>query len=338
MQGFAKRVLAAIERIVKPKRRATSGAPRRPEITPLDPIRSTSTTRRASDRVAEALRAHLSGRSGPPYRTRARERGFRMLSGRSGTPLRSFWFVGGTDPALYARQKRKAGLNELPVNHSPHFAPVLHPTRNGGGGDGRRSAGMERGPMAERSPRRLTGMQADDDREFLADARPDSRSLRHLCLRAQRRDGGDPAASGCVRSSGVVVLAPPAFGGIARDLLIGAVPPAALVDWRYLAVSVAAGLIAFFWSSLSRSSAIRYGPRRHGPGLFASRARRRRLPSGESGDGGTAGNVDRHRWRRRPPRRASRRNSRCAPRPDLYAVAALAGAAIVVGGSMCSIF
>jgi uncharacterized membrane protein YeiH len=36
------------------------------------------------------------------------------------------------------------------------------------------------------------------------------------------------------------------FGGISRDVLIGAVPPAALIDGRYLLVSVLAGLIAFF--------------------------------------------------------------------------------------------
>jgi uncharacterized membrane protein YeiH len=36
------------------------------------------------------------------------------------------------------------------------------------------------------------------------------------------------------------------FGGIGRDLLIGAVPPAALTDVRYLLVSVLAGLITFF--------------------------------------------------------------------------------------------
>lgn len=35
-------------------------------------------------------------------------------------------------------------------------------------------------------------------------------------------------------------------GGITRDVLIGAVPPAALTDWRYLLVSVLAGLITFF--------------------------------------------------------------------------------------------
>ncbi|MDA8363781.1 MAG: trimeric intracellular cation channel family protein [Gammaproteobacteria bacterium] len=37
------------------------------------------------------------------------------------------------------------------------------------------------------------------------------------------------------------------FGGITRDLLIGSVPPAALTDGRYLLVSVLAGLITFFW-------------------------------------------------------------------------------------------
>ena len=36
-------------------------------------------------------------------------------------------------------------------------------------------------------------------------------------------------------------------GGITRDLLIGAVPPAAISDWRYLGVSLLAGLVIFFW-------------------------------------------------------------------------------------------
>jgi hippurate hydrolase len=39
-----------------------------------------------------------------------------------------FWFVGGTDPAVYAEAKKAGRLNELPVNHSPLFAPVIHPT------------------------------------------------------------------------------------------------------------------------------------------------------------------------------------------------------------------
>jgi uncharacterized membrane protein YeiH len=48
---------------------------------------------------------------------------------------------------------------------------------------------------------------------------------------------------------GVLVLsfAAASAGGVARDLLIGAVPPAAISDWRYLAVSTLAGLATFFW-------------------------------------------------------------------------------------------
>ena len=38
-------------------------------------------------------------------------------------------------------------------------------------------------------------------------------------------------------------------GGITRDVLIGAVPPAALTDVRYLLVSVLAGLVTFYWYS-----------------------------------------------------------------------------------------
>src|SRR5689334_8589422 len=48
---------------------------------------------------------------------------------------------------------------------------------------------------------------------------------------------------------GVLVLSFAAgnSGGIARDVMIGAIPPAAISDWRYVAVSVLAGLITFYW-------------------------------------------------------------------------------------------
>jgi len=37
-------------------------------------------------------------------------------------------------------------------------------------------------------------------------------------------------------------------GGILRDILLGALPPATFVDWRYLAVATAGGLVAFLFS------------------------------------------------------------------------------------------
>lgn len=53
---------------------------------------------------------------------------------------------------------------------------------------------------------------------------------------------------------GVLVLsfAAASAGGIMRDLLIGSVPPVALRDWRYLAASLLAGLLIFVWFPRSR--------------------------------------------------------------------------------------
>ena len=51
---------------------------------------------------------------------------------------------------------------------------------------------------------------------------------------------------------GVLVLAcvTAVTGGIVRDLLIGAVPPASLADWRYLAIAMLAGLVTFRWHAI----------------------------------------------------------------------------------------
>src|SRR5438094_350964 len=48
---------------------------------------------------------------------------------------------------------------------------------------------------------------------------------------------------------GILVLsfAAASAGSIARDVVIGAIPPAAIGDWRYVAVSVLAGVMTFAW-------------------------------------------------------------------------------------------
>lgn len=124
--GVRKHVLAAIERIVKAEAQA-SGAPKPPEITTLDSYPLNLNDKAASERVAEALRAHFGT-------DRVRHTGPAPASedfgcfGTAGDAPSVFWFVGGTDPDLYAKAKAEGRINELPVNHSPHFAPVLHPT------------------------------------------------------------------------------------------------------------------------------------------------------------------------------------------------------------------
>ncbi len=47
----------------------------------------------------------------------------------------------------------------------------------------------------------------------------------------------------------VVSFATATFGGIIRDVLIGATPPVALTNWSYLALSCGAGLLTFYCHS-----------------------------------------------------------------------------------------
>ncbi len=128
--GVRKHVLAAIERIVNAEAEA-SGAPRKPEITPLDRYPLNVNDETASNRIAEAFRGYFS-------LDRVKHTGPAPASedfGCFGTAWQVpsvFWFVGGNDPEIYAKAKAAGKLNELPVNHSPQFAPVLHPTMETG--------------------------------------------------------------------------------------------------------------------------------------------------------------------------------------------------------------
>ena len=114
-EGVRKRVLAAIERIVNAEAAASDRYP----LVVNDPA--------ASKRVACAFRRHFSA-------DRVRETGPASASedfGSFGAEWHApsvFWFVGGTDPERYAQAKEAGRLNEIPTNHSPRFAPVIHPT------------------------------------------------------------------------------------------------------------------------------------------------------------------------------------------------------------------
>jgi hippurate hydrolase len=125
-EGVRKRILSAIHRIVNAEA-AASGAPRLPEITILDHYPLNVNDAVATKRVADAFRGYFSVE-------RVRLTGPAPASedfGSFGTEWHVpsvFWFVGGTDPEVYAKAKEAGRLNELPVNHSPMFAPVIHPT------------------------------------------------------------------------------------------------------------------------------------------------------------------------------------------------------------------
>ena len=125
-EGVRQRVLAAITRIANAEA-AASGAPRPPEITPLDRYSTVTNDAAATARAVEAFRGHF----GPD---RIRQTGPTSASedfGSFGAAWHApsvFWFVGGTDPGTYAKAKAENRLNEIPTNHNPRFLPVIHPT------------------------------------------------------------------------------------------------------------------------------------------------------------------------------------------------------------------
>ena len=136
---------------------------------------------------------------------------------------------------------------------------------------------------------------------------------------------------------GVLVLSLVAAttGGIIRDVLIGAIPPATLVDWRYLAISLIAGILTFYW--LPRIERLKSPVQLFdaaGLALFAVTGAQKALAYGLDAPmaallgmlTGIGGGMARDVLLREIP---------TVLRAELYAVAALAGAgAVVIGESL----
>lgn len=136
---------------------------------------------------------------------------------------------------------------------------------------------------------------------------------------------------------GVLVLsfAAATAGGIVRDVLIGALPPTSIVDWRYLAVSSLAGLVTFYrYADVERMSNPVQIFDAVGLSLFAVLGATKALAAGLGPVGaimlgilsGIGGGIARDVLVTEIPN---------VLRRELYAVAALVGAlAVVVGNAL----
>jgi hippurate hydrolase len=120
------RVLAAIERIVNAEA-AASGAPKKPEITTLDSYSLVRNDLEASKRVSDAFRLHFSADRVQETKPTTASEDFGSFGVEWGVPS-VFWFVGGIDADTYARAQEEGKIGEIPTNHNPRFAPVIHPT------------------------------------------------------------------------------------------------------------------------------------------------------------------------------------------------------------------
>ncbi|WP_426404451.1 amidohydrolase [Streptomyces sp. R-07] len=126
------RVLAAVERIVRAEA-AASGAPKEPEIAPINSFPVTVNEPEATAVVQAALAEALGeGRVFTLQQAVTGSEDFGVFGTALGVPS-VFWHFGGGDPALYAGidpdSLLENGLPDtVPANHSPHFAPVPGPT------------------------------------------------------------------------------------------------------------------------------------------------------------------------------------------------------------------
>ena len=154
------------------------------------------------------------------------------------------------------------------------------------------------------------------------------------------------AASGAVLGTrrgmdlfGVLVLAfvTAVSGGIMRDVLIGAVPPEAIASWHALAISLAAGLLVFFFAPAMRwlRSPVQFFDAA-GLGVFAVAGAQKALDHGLTPPmaavlgmvSGIGGGMVRDVLTAQVP---------TVLRSEIYAVAALAAAIVVVLGDLAGL-
>ena len=119
--GVRKRVLAAIERIVNAEA-AASGAPRTPEITPLDHYPLNLNDAEASKRVAEAFPPHFSADAGAPTGPAPASEDFGSFRHRLACSV-GLLVRRRHGPGNLCQGQSGGTLNELPVNHSPAVSP-----------------------------------------------------------------------------------------------------------------------------------------------------------------------------------------------------------------------
>jgi amidohydrolase len=125
-EGVRTRVLAAIKRIVKAEV-AASGATKTPKFISLDRYALVTNDTGATKRVVAAFREYFPENHIVETEPTSASEDFGLFGTEWHVPS-VFWFVGGTDADLYAKAKAANKLNELPTNHNPRFAPVIHPT------------------------------------------------------------------------------------------------------------------------------------------------------------------------------------------------------------------
>ena len=125
------RMIDSIERMVKAECEA-SRSPHAPEFEYFDQYPLTDNNPEVTEKITSAFRSHFGAETVFDLGRLTASEDFSDIPDAFGTPY-TYWGVGGIDPEKYQRALDAGRVEQdIPVNHSEFFAPVIEPTLSHG--------------------------------------------------------------------------------------------------------------------------------------------------------------------------------------------------------------
>lgn len=119
------KIMNAVKRIVEAESSA-SNAVKKPDYDLLRTFPILKNDESVTNRLSESMKSYFgdSFMISPPL---GGSEDFGILATSIGKPS-CFWIYGGSDPSLIDRLEREKRTEDIPINHSAYFAPVIQPT------------------------------------------------------------------------------------------------------------------------------------------------------------------------------------------------------------------
>ena len=125
------RVIDGIERMVRAECEA-SGSPQPPKFEYYDQYPLTDNDSEVTEKITRAFKDYFGAEAIFDLGRQTASEDFSGIPDAFGTPY-TYWGIGGTDPEQYERARKAGRLEQdIPVNHSEFFAPVIEPTLSAG--------------------------------------------------------------------------------------------------------------------------------------------------------------------------------------------------------------
>ena len=124
--GVRKRVVAAVKRVVRGESE-TSGLPKEPEIIQVEDVPSIINDGATIKKLEAVFKSQFGESSVSEMVRNTASDDFSILAEAGNIPC-AYWTIGGVEPSVWQEAKHSGTIEDLPSNHSAHFAPVVSPT------------------------------------------------------------------------------------------------------------------------------------------------------------------------------------------------------------------